>query len=83
LKCCGVDNVQDWAGNDFNWTPSSANKPSGCCMTNQEGAELTKDEKMVRILSPGIILHLNIGRSAERLSKILRVQPSTSEVAIQ
>eukprot|EP00090_Calanus_glacialis_P043386 TRINITY_DN7680_c0_g1_i7.p1 TRINITY_DN7680_c0_g1~~TRINITY_DN7680_c0_g1_i7.p1 ORF type:complete len:268 (-),score=83.83 TRINITY_DN7680_c0_g1_i7:125-928(-) len=46
LKCCGVDNVQDWTGNDFNWTPSSANKPSGCCIINQEGEELTQDEQM-------------------------------------
>ena len=78
MKCCGVDNVQDWAGNDFNWTPASANKPSGCCMINQEGEELTKDDQLVRILSPGIILHLNIARSVGRLSKILRVQPTTS-----
>eukprot|EP00091_Calanus_sinicus_P012296 TRINITY_DN2781_c0_g2_i3.p1 TRINITY_DN2781_c0_g2~~TRINITY_DN2781_c0_g2_i3.p1 ORF type:complete len:268 (+),score=82.29 TRINITY_DN2781_c0_g2_i3:308-1111(+) len=46
LKCCGVDNVKDWAGNDFNWTPSSANKPAGCCMVNQEGAELTEEEQL-------------------------------------
>jgi len=45
LKCCGVDNVQDWAGDEFNWTPTSANKPFGCCRINQEGADLTEDEQ--------------------------------------
>ena len=42
-------------------------------MINQEGEELTKDEQLVRILSPGIILHLNFRRSAEILPKTLRI----------
>jgi hypothetical protein len=83
LKCCGVDNVQDWAGNDFNWTPSSANKPSGCCIINQEGKELKEDEQLVRILSRGIISNFNISRSAEMSPKTLRIKLTTSKVATQ
>ena len=83
LKYCGVDNVKDWAGNDFNWTPSSANKPSGCCRINQEGAELTEDEQLVRVFSPGIIVHFNISRSAEMSPKTLRIKLTTLKVATQ
>ena len=49
LRCCGVDNVQDWAGTEFNWTPLSANKPLGCCMTNQDAADMTEEQQLVRI----------------------------------
>jgi len=46
LQCCGVDSVQDWAGNEFNWTPSSANKPLGCCMSNRDGTDMTGEQQL-------------------------------------
>jgi len=46
LRCCGVDSVEDWAGNEFIWTPSSANKPLGCCMSNQDGTDMTEQQQL-------------------------------------
>jgi len=49
LKCCGVDNVKDWAGQEFQWSPASANKPLGCCYENQDGGVLNEgDQKICR-----------------------------------
>merc|ERR1719290_105055 len=45
LKCCGVDNVEDWAGAEFVWTPTSANKPVGCCFETRDGNEVQKELK--------------------------------------
>jgi len=46
LKCCGVDNVQDWAGAEFQWRPTSANKPEGCCYETQDGTEMNEGDKL-------------------------------------
>jgi len=46
LKCCGMDNVEDWTGDEFNWTPAQANKPLGCCMVKQDGTEMTDTEQL-------------------------------------
>jgi len=45
LKCCGVDNVEDWAGAEFVWTPTSANKPVGCCFETRDGNEMEEGAK--------------------------------------
>jgi len=45
LKCCGVDNVKDWAGAEFVWTPTSANKPEGCCFETRDGNEMDTGDK--------------------------------------
>merc|ERR1712183_1109694 len=39
LKCCGVDNVNDWEetqGSQFNF-PAGIDKPLGCCEVEQDG----------------------------------------------
>jgi len=48
LKCCGVDNVDDWENKtdtDFMWNPPTANKPLGCCMVKQDGSDATQQEQ--------------------------------------
>jgi len=44
LKCCGVNNVDDWRSNseDFNF-PTTYNKPEGCCKWKRDGTEITTD----------------------------------------
>ena len=51
LKCCGVDDVTDWAlqGTDFQWDPTDANKPAGCCMVRQDGETMADAEKEVSV----------------------------------
>jgi len=46
FKCCGVDNVKDWAGPDFQWAPTEANKPLGCCMQKQDGTVMDEAEQL-------------------------------------
>merc|ERR1711872_549223 len=45
LKCCGVDNVKDWAGDEFQWSPSDANKPIGCCYEKQDGTAMDEEQQ--------------------------------------
>lgn len=47
FKCCGVDNVADWAGSEFQWSPSSANKPLGCCIETKDGATMSDEQQLV------------------------------------
>jgi len=46
LKCCGVDNVTDWSGQEFHWVPTEANKPLGCCMVNKDGAVMDELQQL-------------------------------------
>jgi len=45
LKCCGVDDVKDWAGDEFQWSPSDANKPLGCCYEKQDGTSMDEEQQ--------------------------------------
>merc|ERR1719431_366468 len=44
-SAAGVDNVKDWAGAEFVWTPTSANKPEGCCFETRDGNEMDDGDK--------------------------------------
>ena len=39
--------MTDWEGTEFQWDPSTANKPSGCCMVRQDGETMADAEKEV------------------------------------
>jgi len=43
LKCCGVDDVTDWAV-ITEWDPVGANKPAGCCKNMYTGTMTEADE---------------------------------------
>jgi len=45
LKCCGVDDVTDWAV-ITEWDALDANKPEGCCMVKPDGTTMTPDGKL-------------------------------------
>merc|ERR1712058_173788 len=63
LKCCGVDNVKDWAGDEFQWSPSDANKPLGCCYEKQDGTSMDEEQQ----------------NTCDELSRIQIAQITTSE----
>merc|ERR1711892_252935 len=44
LKCCGVDDVTDWAVIP-EWNLVDANKPAGCCVVGPNGL-LTEDKQL-------------------------------------
>lgn len=48
LKCCGVDDVNDWAlpGTDFQWDTAGVNKPEGCCMVKQDGTDIPQADQL-------------------------------------
>ena len=41
--------MTDWEGTEFQWDPSTANKPSGCCMVRQDGETMADAEKEVSV----------------------------------
>jgi len=54
LKCCGIDDVNDWtSGNDFQWDPTGANKPAGCCMVKRDGTDISNNQLACRKSTEG------------------------------
>ena len=47
MKCCGIDNVDDWIYvMDF---PGDMNKPEGCCMWEKNGNHIRGDSSKVEV----------------------------------
>ena len=73
--------MEDWAGQEFQWSPASANKPVGCCFENQKGQELNEGDQKVNNLPSNLLIATDVLRYVVKPVRIRIARIIISEAA--